>query len=130
MTDRRTRARRAAGELEAEVLSVLWAADGPMVPAEVQAAVGGRLAYTTVLTILSRLHDKGVLRRTRAGRAHAYEAVLDAPGIAARRMRSLLEGRGDRAAVLSRFVAGLEGDDETALVEALRAARATRPGRS
>jgi predicted transcriptional regulator len=67
-------ARRAGGELEAQVLAVLWAAGQPLSPGEARqqlaAAPGGSaLAYSTVVTILSRLHAKGVLRRRRAGRA-------------------------------------------------------------
>ncbi|MGH3825752.1 MAG: BlaI/MecI/CopY family transcriptional regulator, partial [Pseudonocardiaceae bacterium] len=44
--------RRAAGELEAEVLAALWAADGPLTAAHVRRAVSGGLAYNTVQTIL------------------------------------------------------------------------------
>ncbi len=61
-------ARRAAGELEAGVLAVLQAAGQPLPPGEVRERVGGGLAYTTVVTILSRLHAKGVLQRRKAGR--------------------------------------------------------------
>ncbi len=65
-------ARRAAGELEAGVLAVLQAAGRPLPPGEVRERVGGGLAYTTVVTILSRLHAKGVLERRKAGRAYVY----------------------------------------------------------
>ena len=62
-------ARRPAGELEAEVLAALWSARQPMTPQDVQTALGGHLARTTIATILARLHDKGTVERTRAGRA-------------------------------------------------------------
>ncbi|SEM27894.1 BlaI/MecI/CopY family transcriptional regulator [Streptacidiphilus jiangxiensis] len=107
--------RRHPGELESGVLSVLWAASGPMTPALIQRALGGGLARTTVNTILSRLHEKGVVERTRVGRAFAYapaREVADAPGLAARRMRSELEKEQDREAVLARFVSGLSDADE------------------
>src|SRR5215471_18289471 len=68
--------RRAFGELEGQVLAALWAADRPLVPAEVLDAVGGDLAYTTVMTILVRLHDKGLIERHKAGRAYAYRPVV------------------------------------------------------
>ena len=45
--------RRAAGELEAAVLAVLQAAGSPLSPGEVRDRLGGELAYTTVVTILS-----------------------------------------------------------------------------
>src|SRR6266536_182787 len=89
-------ARRAAGELEAGVLAVLQAAGRPLPPGEVRERVGGGLAYTTVVTILSRLHDKGVLQRRKAGRAYLYAPVADEPGLAARRMARVLDGEADR----------------------------------
>ena len=55
--------RRGAGELASEVLGILQTAGEPLSPADVRERLGGELAYTTVVTILSRLHDKGVLNR-------------------------------------------------------------------
>lgn len=107
--------RRAAGELEAAALAALQAAGTPLTPAQVRARLGGRLAYTTVVTILSRLRAKGVLTRVRSGRAYAYAPVADEPGLAARRMQGVLEATGDREAVLARFVSGLSPADERLL---------------
>jgi len=114
--------RRPAGELENEVLAVLWAADTALVPAQVQEALGPGLAYNTVQTILTRLHAKGAVERERAGRAHAYRPVLDQNGLTARQMRGLLDRGSDRTAVLRRFVAELAGEDEAVLGELLRRA--------
>ncbi|WP_309032687.1 BlaI/MecI/CopY family transcriptional regulator, partial [Streptomyces alfalfae] len=47
--------RRAQGELEQQVLAALRAAPGPVSAAWVQERIGGDLAYTTVMTILTRL---------------------------------------------------------------------------
>ncbi|HXP55299.1 MAG TPA: BlaI/MecI/CopY family transcriptional regulator [Streptosporangiaceae bacterium] len=110
MTDRR-----AAGELAEEVLAILQAAGEPLSPADVRERLGGALAYTTVVTILSRLHTKGVLDRARSGRAYRYAPVADEPGLAARRMASVLAGEPDRQAVLARFVSSLSDEDEQAL---------------
>ena len=107
--------RRAAGELEAAVLAVLQAAGSPLSPGEVRDRLGGGLAYTTVVTILSRLHGKGVLSRRKAGRAFLYEPVADEPGLAARRMAQMLDAEPDREQVLARFVSGLSGKDEELL---------------
>jgi predicted transcriptional regulator len=107
--------RRAAGELEAEVLAVLQSAGAALTPAQVRERLGDPLAYTTVVTILSRLHVKGVLIRNRAGRAFSYAPVADEPGLAARRMRGVLEAETDREAVLARFVSGLSAADERLL---------------
>jgi predicted transcriptional regulator len=107
--------KRAAGELEAAVLAVLQAAGSPLSPGAVRERIGGDLAYTTVVTILSRLHDKGVLDRRKKGRAYLYVPVADEPGLAARRMARVLDAEPDREAVLARFVSGLSGADENLL---------------
>jgi predicted transcriptional regulator len=107
--------RRAAGELENAVLGVLHSAGAPLSPGSVRERLGGGLAYTTVVTILSRLHAKGVLERARAGRAYLYAPVSDEPGLAARRMATVLAAEPDREAVLARFVSGLSESDEQML---------------
>ena len=107
--------RRGAGELEAAALAVLQAAGTALTPGQVRDRLGGRLAYTTVVTILSRLHAKGVLERRKAGRAYVYAPVADEPGLAARRMARMLDGEADREAVLARFVSGLSDTDEELL---------------
>jgi predicted transcriptional regulator len=116
--------RRAAGELEAAVLAVLQAAGSPLPPGEVRDQLGGHLAYTTVVTILSRLHVKGVLHRSKAGRTYVYVPVADQPGLAARRLARMLDAEPDREAVLARFVSGLSPTDE----ELLRRMLAGPPG--
>jgi predicted transcriptional regulator len=107
--------RRGAGELEAAVLSALQAAGVALSPGQVRDRLDADLAYTTVVTILSRLHDKGVLERRKVGRAYAYAPVADEPGLAARRMARVLDGEADRGAVLARFVSGLSESDEELL---------------
>jgi predicted transcriptional regulator len=107
--------RRAAGELENAVLGLLQAAGVPLSPGAVRERLGADLAYTTVVTILSRLHAKGVLNRARAGRAYLYSPVADEPGLAARRMATVLAAEPDREAVLARFVSGLSPTDEQLL---------------
>ncbi|WP_316959495.1 BlaI/MecI/CopY family transcriptional regulator [Streptomyces sp. TRM68367] len=111
--------RRARGELEGEVMAALWAADGPVTAAVVHEHVGGETAYTTVLTSLTRLCDKGLVTRERAGRSHLYAPVHDEAGLAAAGMHTLLEEGGDRAAVLARFVSDLSSEDEQLLEQLL-----------
>lgn len=107
--------RRGRGELESGVLAALWAAERPLSAREVLERLPGDLAYTTVLTILSRLYDKGTLVRHPAGRGHAYTPVRDEASDTAVRMRSLLERGSDREAVLTRFVSELSQEDERLL---------------
>jgi predicted transcriptional regulator len=124
--------RRAAGALEAEILAIVRAADGPLTPGEVrqwlapaaQAAPDqadgqrGELSYSTVVTIVSRLHAKGLLARQRAGRGFTYTPVDDA-SLAASRMSQVLGSENDHDAVLSRFVSGLSSRDARLLRELL-----------
>ena len=125
--------RRGAGELESAVLGVLWDVGAPLSPGEVRDRLspgdgeGGALAYSTVVTILTRLHEKGALHRTRDGRAFRYTPAADKAGLAARRLSALLDGAPDREAVLSRFVEDLSDRDE-ALLRSLLAERRDRGG--
>jgi predicted transcriptional regulator len=122
--------RRPAGELEAAVLAALWAAGEPLTPPQVQLALGGDLARTTVATILARLHAKGTVVRSRTGRAYTYTpAVEDEAALAARRMHTELDKRDDRSGVLARFVSRLSPDDEQVLRALLaRTVAGTEPG--
>jgi predicted transcriptional regulator len=112
--------RRAAGELEADVLATLWAADGPLTAGQVRERLGSALAYTTVLTILTRLHAKGAVTRALAGRGHAYAPAYDEAELASSRMHAVLDRGSDREAVLARFVGDLSEDDERTLANLLR----------
>ena len=97
------------------MLDVLQRAGSALSPGEVRERIGGELAYTTVVTILARLHAKGLLSRYKDGRVHRYAPVADQPGLAARRMASVLDGEDDREAVLARFVSSLSDRDEELL---------------
>ncbi|MCK1823627.1 BlaI/MecI/CopY family transcriptional regulator [Streptomyces sp. XM83C] len=116
---RRARRRRGQGELEAQVLAALRGAGGPATAGWVQERLGGDLAYTTVITILTRLLDKGAVTRERAGRSFVWSAASDEAGLAARKMRKVLDAESDRGAVLASFVSGLGPDDERLLRELL-----------
>ncbi|MFF7792893.1 BlaI/MecI/CopY family transcriptional regulator [Streptomyces sp. NPDC007991] len=107
--------RRGQGELEALVLSALREADGPATAGWVQERMGGGLAYTTVITILTRLLGKGAVTRERVGRSFVWTPASDQAGLAARKMRKVLDSERDREAVLASFVTGLDPDDERLL---------------
>ncbi|MET4660867.1 BlaI/MecI/CopY family transcriptional regulator [Streptomyces fungicidicus] len=120
MTEQRERSRRRGqGELEALVLAALREADGPATAGWVQERVGDDLAYTTVITILTRLLAKGVVTRERAGRSFSWTPASDQAGLAASRMRKVLDAESDREAVLASFVTGLGPDDERLLRDLL-----------
>ncbi|NNN30063.1 BlaI/MecI/CopY family transcriptional regulator [Streptomyces sp. S3(2020)] len=122
MTDHR-RPRRGQGELEAQVLSALREADGPATAGWVQERLGAGLAYTTVITILTRLLAKAAVTRERSGRSFVWTPVSDQAGLAAHKMRKLLDGESDREAVLASFVTSLDPDDEKLLRDLLGQAR-------
>lgn len=113
---------RGQGPLESAVLAIVAAA-GQVTVVDVQRQLPGELAYTTVMTTLSRLADKGALTQSRAGRAFTYslavppESVDDA--VTARQMRRLLSDGSDSAGVLARFVAELDPAEERLLAELL-----------
>lgn len=111
--------RRPSGRLASDVLAVLAESGEPMSVGEVRAAMGDTLAYTTVMTVLGRLAEKGLVERERRGRAHVYTAVRDQAQVTAWRMRRLLDAEDDRAAVLARFVGDLSDEDERVLLEML-----------
>ena len=107
--------RRSRGDLEGAVLAVLRDARTPLTPAEVREILGGELAYTTVMTVLGRLHAKAAVIREARGRGYAYSAIHDPAERTARQMEHLLSYEADRASVLTRFVDVLSSEDEATL---------------
>jgi predicted transcriptional regulator len=107
--------RRGYGDLAQAILDLVGRAPAPVTPGQVREGLSGGLAYTTVMTVMARLHDRGLLARRRVGRAFAYTAVNDPAQVTARRMHRLLNVEEDRAAVLARFVDALNPDDERLL---------------
>lgn len=118
MTDRTDGATPALGPLEQRVMARLWAA-GPQTVGDVLDALNGssdrRLAYTTVMTILVRLHDKGLVMREKDGRNYRYTAAVDEGSVEAqlgrRELNRLIERYG--ATSVAGFAAEL-GEGELA----------------
>ena len=104
------------GVLEAAVMRVAWRV-GPVTVRDALSALNADrarpLAYTTVMTIMGRLAEKGLLRRTRVGRADLYEPSQSSDGflreLSRRRIRSLIEDFGDLA--IAEFYAELDQVD-------------------
>lgn len=115
--------RRRPGALEQEVVAALAAAGRDLTAAQVQQSLGPELAYTTVMTTLTRLWEKGVLSRVADGRAYRYELVGSPTtvqaALTARQMRRLMAGHHDKAAVMSRFVDDLSSEEADLLAQAL-----------
>ncbi|MFJ7421044.1 BlaI/MecI/CopY family transcriptional regulator [Streptomyces uncialis] len=117
------RTRRGQGELEARVLGALGEAPGPVDTAWVRERVGDGLAYTTVITVLTRLLAKGAVSREKSGRAFLWSPTADEAALAALRMRRVLDRENDREAVLASFVTSLPPGDERLLRELLERAK-------
>lgn len=111
--------RRAQGELESQVLAALCEAPHPVTAGWVREHLDGTLAYTTVITILTRLQAKGAVTRERKGRSFTWTAASDEAGLAAHRMRRVLDAETNRAAVLASFVSSLSEGDEQLLRDLL-----------
>lgn len=110
MTDRRP-----MGALEAQVLDQLWRCPAGATPGEVLEDLGLDLSYTTVMTILTRLWQKGLATREKHGRAFCYRAAISEAELAAQRMAILLGNAKDRRGALSKFVESLSARDARAL---------------
>jgi predicted transcriptional regulator len=110
-------ARRLPGTLASQVLQALVDAGTALTPGEVRNLLDGTgaLSYSTVVTTLTRLHDKEVVTRVRDGRAYRYSAVADPSALTAWRMGRLLESEEDHGPVLARFVDSLSPQDERLL---------------
>jgi predicted transcriptional regulator len=87
------------GPLEAEVMKTVWASRRTVSVRDVLERLNRKrarpLAYTTVMTVMARLADKGILRRSLQGRGYVYEAAVDdAVSIA---VRNVMRDFGDAA---------------------------------
>ncbi len=114
---------RGFGELEAAIMDRLWARDAPATVREVLTDLqpDRTLAYNTVLTVVDNLFKKGWLRREPDGRAFRYAPTVSRAEYGARQLRHALDGAGDPAEALVRFVGRMSADETAALRQALEA---------
>ena len=106
---------RESGGLESEVLATLWALGEPATPAAVRQAMDTSLAYTTIMTILVRLWQKGLVEREKVGRAYSYVPCVSDAHLTAERMHVQLETSSDKRAALAEFVGSLSQSEERLL---------------
>ncbi len=119
------------GPLEYAVMQALWDTSPASVPAVLevvnsQRAAEDQLAYTTVMTVLSRLHEKGLLVRDRRGRGYDYAPRYSEAGLVAhlseREVQGLLDRYGEVA--LAQFAAAVDRADQGLLARLRDAAEA------
>ena len=78
------------------------------------------IAYTTVMTVLDNLHQKGWVRREQEGRAYRYEAISTRAAYSAALMNDAWAESGKSAAALVAFFGMMSAEQLEALRDALR----------
>ena len=115
------------GDLEAVLMHRIWDHGGTLTVRDLfeELREERNIAYTTVMSTMDNLHRKGWLARERDGKAYRYAPVASREEYSARLMREALAEAGDTEAVLSHFVAAMDGGQ----AEALRAVLEKLAGR-
>lgn len=105
---------------ELAILQVLWANGAPATVHDVHAALleSKDTAYTTVLKMLSIMHEKGLVSRDTSERKHRYSALYSEPAVQTSMFRNLVHTAfaGSAAKLVQRAL-----DDDAATVEELDA---------
>jgi predicted transcriptional regulator len=84
------RRRSPPGELGMAILAILWER-GPSTAAQVHERLARRrLSYSTVLTVLRRLEEKGELARSKVSRSHVYQAKVDPRTLQRRSLKEIV----------------------------------------
>jgi predicted transcriptional regulator len=112
------------GPLEADIMEVVWAHEEVTVR-DVHRALSGQrdIAYTTVMTTLGRLADKGLLRRIESQPAHRYLPLVSKEQYAASTVHSVVDWLVSHFPdpAVAYFVDRVEEEDEK-VIERLREA--------
>ncbi|MFE5036858.1 BlaI/MecI/CopY family transcriptional regulator [Streptomyces sp. NPDC056683] len=110
------------GELEDAVMTRVWKWNRPVTVREVLEDLQQErsIAYTTVMTVLDNLHQKGWVRREAEGRAYRYEAVSTRPAYAAALMNDAWSQSDNPAAALVAFFGMMSDEQRQALRDAVR----------
>lgn len=113
------------GGLEAAVMGVLWDQEQPQSVRGVLTSLTRerKIAYTTVMTVMARLFNKGLLTREARGSAFVYRPVSTRADHTAARMAEVLDADPDRASALLQFTTQISDVDAAALRSALRGVR-------
>ena len=120
---------RGFGDLEAVLMDRVWARGAPVTVRDLYDELQRErpIAYTTVMSTMDNLHRKGWLARERDGKAYRYTAVDSREEYSARLMREAMASSGDTEAVLSHFIAQMDGTESAALRAALDKLAGGRP---
>ncbi|MFD6290635.1 BlaI/MecI/CopY family transcriptional regulator [Streptomyces sp. NPDC060205] len=113
---------RPLGELEDSVMTRVWKWNRPVTVREVLEDLQQErsIAYTTVMTVLDNLHQKGWVRREAEGRAYRYEAVSTRAAYSAALMNDAWTQSDNPAAALVAFFGMMSPQQREALRDAVR----------
>ncbi|MEU9785832.1 BlaI/MecI/CopY family transcriptional regulator [Streptomyces phaeochromogenes] len=113
---------RPLGELEDAVMTRVWKWNRPVTVREVLEDLQQErsIAYTTVMTVLDNLHQKGWVRREAEGRAYRYEAVSTRAAYSAALMNEAWTQSDNPAAALVAFFGMMSPEQREALRDAVR----------
>jgi predicted transcriptional regulator len=108
--------------LEDTVMTRVWRWNRPVTVREVLEDLRGdrSIAYTTVMTVMDNLHQKGWLRRRQEGRAYRYEAVSTRAAYSAALMNEAWSKSDNPAAALVAFFGMMSPEQREALLAAVR----------
>ncbi|MCQ4080990.1 BlaI/MecI/CopY family transcriptional regulator [Streptomyces sp. RB6PN25] len=120
---------RPLGDLEDVVMTRVWQWNRPVTVREVLEDLQQErsIAYTTVMTVMDNLHQKGWLRREHEGRAYRYEAVSTRAAYAAALMHEAWAASDNPAAALVQFFSMMSPEQREALRDASRIVQPEEP---
>ncbi|MEW2412712.1 BlaI/MecI/CopY family transcriptional regulator [Streptomyces sp. NPDC046866] len=113
---------RPLGELEDAVMTRVWQWNRPVTVREVLEDLQQErsIAYTTVMTVMDNLHQKGWVRREAEGRAYRYTAVSTRAAYSAALMNEAWSTSDNPAAALVAFFGMMSAEQREALRDAIR----------
>lgn len=81
------------GELETAVMEIIWQSENPISVADVHKVLRKKrmIAYTTVQTVMTRLTDKGLLKRTNTYKAHLFKPAYSKDTFLTRISRQIIK---------------------------------------
>ncbi|MDO8737187.1 MAG: BlaI/MecI/CopY family transcriptional regulator [Thermoleophilia bacterium] len=115
--------RQVLGDLEADIMELIWK-DSPASVREIHENLAQErtIAYTTVMTVMGRLAEKGMLSREQHGRAYLYVPTQNREQFCSEAISTVMEGLlgGFGEPVLSHFVDTVDSEDSAKLDELIR----------
>ncbi|MET9467549.1 BlaI/MecI/CopY family transcriptional regulator [Streptomyces sp. NPDC006544] len=120
---------RPLGELEDAVMTRVWQWNRPVTVREVLEDLQQErsIAYTTVMTVMDNLHQKGWVRREAEGRAYRYTAVSTRAAYSAALMNEAWSTSDNPAAALVAFFGMMSAEQREALRDAVRIVQPAEP---